>query len=45
VSRDFIVGLEVRFHALPQDFVKSPTNPTPFYLTTFVRAEYTWGWF
>jgi hypothetical protein len=45
VSRSLIVGLEVRLHALPQDFVQNPTNPTPFYVTSFLRAEYAWGWF
>lgn len=44
-SRDFTFGLELRAHALPGEFLTSPTNPTPFYATTFLKAEYTWGWF
>lgn len=44
-SRDFTFGLELRGHAIPGDFLRSPDNPTPFYATTFVKAEYTWGWF
>ncbi|MGZ3422778.1 MAG: outer membrane beta-barrel protein [Polyangiales bacterium] len=44
-SRDFTFGLELRGHALPGDFLRSPDNPTPFYATTFLKAEYTWGWF
>ena len=44
-SRDFTFGLELRAHALPGEFLSSPTNPTPFYATTFLKAEYTWGWF
>ncbi len=44
-SRDFTFGLELRAHALPGEFLASPTNPTPFYATTFLKAEYTWGWF
>jgi hypothetical protein len=44
-SRDFTFGLELRAHALPGEFLSSPTNPTPFYATTFLKAEYVWGWF
>lgn len=44
-SRDLVVGIDLRAHALPQDFAKSPENPTPFYATTFLKVEYTWGWF
>ena len=44
-SRAFTFGVELRAHALPGDFLTSPTNPTPFYATTFLKAEYTWGWF
>jgi hypothetical protein len=44
-SRDLTFGLEFRAHALPGDFFSSPTNPTRFYATTFLKAEYTWGWF
>lgn len=44
-SRDWTFGLELRAHALPGDFLAEPTNPTPFYATTFLKAEYTWGWF
>ncbi len=44
-SRDLTFGLELRAHALPGEFLSSPTNPTPFYATTFLKAEYTWGWF
>lgn len=44
-SRDFTFGLEIRAHALPGDFFAKPDNPTPFYMTTFLKAEYTWGWF
>lgn len=45
VSRDFILGIDLRAHALPADFAKSPDNPSPFYATTFLKAEYAWGWF
>ncbi len=45
VSRDLVLGLELREHVLPADFLASPSNPTPFYTTTFVKAEYAWGWF
>jgi hypothetical protein len=44
-SRDFTFGLELRAHALPGDFAQSPDNPTPFYATSMLKAEYTWGWF
>lgn len=44
-SRKWLVGLELRTHALPNDIVSSPSNPTPFYVTTFVKVEYVWGWF
>jgi hypothetical protein len=44
-SRSLTFGIEARAHALPGEFVTSPTNPTPFYATTFLKAEYTWGWF
>lgn len=44
-SRELTFGLEARAHALPGDFLSEPTNPTPFYQTTFLKAEYTWGWF
>lgn len=44
-SRDFTFGLELRAHALPGEFLTQPDNPTPFYATTMVKAEYTWGWF
>jgi hypothetical protein len=44
-SRSFSFGIDVRVHALPADFVGSPTNPTPFYQTTLAKAEYNWGWF
>jgi hypothetical protein len=44
-SRDIVIGLDLRAHALPQDFAKSPDSPTPFYATTFLKVEYTWGWF
>ena len=44
-SRAFTFGLELRAHALPGEFLSEPTNPTPFYATTFLKAEYTWGWF
>jgi hypothetical protein len=44
-SRELTFGLELRAHALPGEFLTSPTNPTPFYATTFLKAEYTWGWF
>lgn len=44
-SRDFTFGLEMRAHALPGEFLASPQNPTPFYATSMVKAEYTWGWF
>ncbi len=45
VSRSFTVGADLRVHALPADFIGSPTDPTPFYQTTMLKAEYTWGWF
>lgn len=44
-SRSWTFGFEARAHALPGDFFSSPTDPTPFYATTFLKAEYTWGWF
>ena len=44
-SRDLVIGIDLRAHALPQDFAKSPDDPTPFYATTFLKVEYTWGWF
>jgi len=44
-SRDFTFGLELRAHALPGDFAQQPENPTPFYATSMLKAEYTWGWF
>lgn len=44
-SREIVIGLDLRAHALPQDFAKSPDNPTPFYATTFLKVEYSWGWF
>ncbi|MBI2393569.1 MAG: hypothetical protein HYV09_28585 [Deltaproteobacteria bacterium] len=44
-SRTFTFGLELKAHALPGDFLRQPDNPTPFYATTFLKAEYTWGWF
>ncbi len=44
-SRSLTFGLELRAHALPQDFFDSPDNPTAFYATSFLKAEYTWGWF
>ncbi len=44
-SRTMTFGIELRAHALPGDFLRSPDNPTPFYATTFLKAEYTWGWF
>ncbi len=45
VSRDLTLGVELREHILPKDLFDSGTNPTPFYTTTFVKAEYAWGWF
>lgn len=45
VSRDLTLGLELREHVLPKDLLDSPSNPTPFYTTMFVKAEYAWGWF
>jgi hypothetical protein len=45
VSRKWLVGLELRTHALPNDILSSPSNPTPFYMTSFVKLEYVWGWF
>jgi hypothetical protein len=45
LSRTWIVGLDLRAHALPADFAKSATDPMPFYTTTFVKLEYAWGWF
>ena len=44
-SRSWTFGIEARAHALPGDFLASPSDPTPFYATTFLKAEYTWGWF
>lgn len=44
-TRSFTFGVDVRIHALPADFVGSPSDPTPFYQTTLAKAEYTWGWF
>lgn len=44
-SRSFAFGVDVRIHALPADFIGSPSDPTPFYQTTMAKAEYTWGWF
>ncbi|GAC1352936.1 MAG: hypothetical protein NVS3B20_03900 [Polyangiales bacterium] len=44
-SRDWTFGIETRAHVLPADLLSSPTNPTPFYTTLFLKAEYTWGWF
>ena len=45
LSRTFTVGVDLRAHALPADFVGSPSNPTPFYATTMAKCEFTWGWF
>ena len=45
LTREWIVGIDLRAHALPADFARSPEDPTPFYATTFVTAEYAWGWF
>ena len=45
LSRTLTVGVDLRAHALPADFVGSPTNPTPFYATTMAKGEFTWGWF
>ena len=45
VSRELVVGIDLRAHALPGDFAKSPDNPMPFYATTFLKVEYVWGWF
>lgn len=44
-SREMTFGLELRAHALPGDFLAQPDNPTPFYATSMLKAEYTWGWF
>jgi hypothetical protein len=44
-SRELTLGLEMRAHALPVAFLTSPSNPTPFYATSMLKAEYTWGWF
>ena len=44
-SRDIVIGVDLRAHAMPADFAKSPDSPTPFYATTFLKVEYTWGWF
>lgn len=44
-SRDFSMGIELRAHALPLDFLAKPDNPVPFYTTMFLKAEYVWGWF
>lgn len=45
VSRKLFIGLDIRLHALPADILSNPDNPTPFYMTTFVRAMYAWGWY
>jgi hypothetical protein len=45
MSREVVVGIDLRAHALPADFARSPDNPTPFYATTFLKVEYVWGWF
>jgi hypothetical protein len=44
-SRDFTFGIDFRGHVLPEDFIKAPDSPSPFYITSFLKAEYTWGWF
>jgi hypothetical protein len=44
-SRELVFGIDLRAHALPADFAKSPDNPMPFYATTFLKVEYVWGWF
>jgi hypothetical protein len=44
-SRDIVIGIDLRAHAMPADFAKSPDSPTPFYATTFLKLEYSWGWF
>ncbi|GAC1539672.1 MAG: hypothetical protein NVS3B10_30170 [Polyangiales bacterium] len=44
-SRELVLGIELRAHALPADFRRSPDNPTPFYATTFLKVQYAWGWF
>ena len=45
LTREWIVGIDLRAHALPEDFVRTPENPPPFYATTFVKVQYAWGWF
>ncbi|MEO7097380.1 MAG: hypothetical protein ABI175_29230 [Polyangiales bacterium] len=44
-SRELVFGIDLRAHALPGDFLRSPDNPMPFYATTFLKVEYVWGWF
>jgi len=44
-SRDFTFGVDFRGHILPEDFLNAPDSPSPFYVTSFLKAEYTWGWF
>ena len=43
-ERAWTFGIEFRGHILPADFAKAFDNPTPFYITTMLKAEYTWGW-
>lgn len=45
LTRDWTLGLEIREHVLPKDLLDSPSNPTPFYTTMFVKASFAWGWF